>query len=98
MNLWDKSFPILDEALRFLVSSNAPLNDRLEGAIKIISPLSEEDIPVTCRKTFLDLQTQILYYQNSAKLLNLQFDLALAIFAFFKTYLVESTPLTSKYK
>jgi hypothetical protein len=98
MNMWERSFPILDDSIKYLISNDAKLSERLDGAISIISSLSENDLPISCRKTFSELKAKFSNYKNSTEPQMMQSDIALAIFTFFKWYMVEAWPPTSNFK
>lgn len=94
MRWWDKTFPGLDGAIRALISSEASLSDRLDAAINRVSSLSENDFPLTIRNEFNQLAKKMLAYRNSGSPSVSQSDLALAIFSFYKKFMVEAWPPT----
>lgn len=94
MSWWDDTFSVLDGAIQALVSSDAPLSDRLDAAIQRMSSLSENDFPLTIRREFTRLMKNMIAYRDDRDHSDSQADLALAIFAFYKKFMVEAWPPT----
>ena len=91
---WNQTFQHLNGAVQALIIGDAPLCDRLEAAINRISLIPEQDFPLTLRKELHRLMDKIEAYHQSSNPREMESDLALAIFALFKKFMVEAWPPT----
>lgn len=78
-------FKIMDQAVIALVSSDAPLRQRLEAALEQVFLLTEKDFPPDCRKDFGLLKDLAETYRVRSEPADLQPQLALAIYNTLKS-------------
>ena len=91
---WNQTFQPLNGAVQALIIGNDPLHDRLKAAIILVSLVPENDFPLTLRKELHRLMEKIEAYHQGSNRQELDANLALAIFALFKKFMVEAWPPT----